>query len=96
MFVSSKSVAAVGDRSLVRVCAVTTELDLRVCDVTTELDCRVEGSDGARNSIAQNSINLHRTRNQITQIMLLGNNKVFYQTNRETDKYAERKTAKQR
>ena len=40
VFVSSKSVAAVGDRSFVR-----------VWDVTTELDCRVEGSDGARNSI---------------------------------------------
>ena len=47
-FVSSKSVAAVGDRSFVR-----------GCDVTTE-------SDGARNSIAQNNISHHRTRNQIT------------------------------
>ena len=84
--------AAVGDGSLVR-----------VCDVTTGLDCRVEGSDGARNSIARNSINHHRTRIQITQNASLGKNKplyheVFYQTNRQTDglpdKYAERKTAK--
>ena len=55
VFLYSKSVAADGDRTSVS-----------VCDVTTELDCSVEGSDGARNSIAQNSINFHRTRNQIT------------------------------
>ena len=60
--------------------------------MTTELDGRVEGSDGARNSIAQNSINYHRTRNQITH-KLRGwerinsyTEKMGNQTNKQTDR----------